>query len=167
MIVINSQEGELSMAGREDDLLSISIDNSYMNYFKQSSITDLKFNLKPNDFYIATEDKNWEIEYKYNINDEYIKVSDHSTFNLLNIDDIFFSNGIIDRFNYNIDYSQPIYIKLREFKSLDYFNQLPREEKEIILDWNDISELEDQMNYTVFKLTNIQSNKNKNNNKHM
>lgn len=167
MVVINSQEGPLGMAGEEDDLLSISIDNSYMDYFRQSSITELKINLSPNNFYIATEDKSWQLEYKYNNNNEYIKVTDHSTFNLLNIDDRYSSNGIIDRFNYDIDYSKPIYLKLIEYKPNDYFNQSIKEEKEIILDWNDISELEDQMNYSVFKLTNIQSNKSKDNNKHM
>jgi hypothetical protein len=167
MIVVNSQEGILSMGGAEDELLSISVDKSYMSFFEQSSIDELKFNLNPNEFYNATENKSWELEYKYNINDEYIKVNDHSTFNLLNIDDVYYSNGVIDRFNYDIDYNKPIYIKLREFKSFDYFNQLPREEKEITLNWNDISGLEDKMDYSVFKLTNIQSKKNKDNTKHM
>lgn len=159
MIVVNNQKGNLSMGGNSDNLLSISIDNNYMKFFEKLQVTGSFFNLNVDNFYQQTGNKEWEIEYKFKENDEYIKVNNYSTFDLINIDENYSSFGIIDRFNYEIDYSKPVFIKIKEYMSDDYFNQQEKEEKEFILDWEDFNNFEDKMIYPIFKLTNINFNK--------
>ena len=132
-----------------------------MKYFENASIKGYKFSFLLNKFYTNTENEEWVIKYKYNENDEYMDVINTSTINMLNIEDKNSQFGVIDRFNHNIDYTKPIYIKLIKSNTVridkDFYktNTSDELEKEFTLNWNDINNMDDILDIPNNKLTNL------------